>query len=115
MPWRLLLVTYGAEMTVCVPGMPLAAPDHGIAGSEWALDKEHKYAAECLVRDLELRALIEKYEIVLSGAEVLVDAVSLLMFARAACSTGDVANGVVIYKSAVRDFKAAVESQLRAP
>jgi hypothetical protein len=74
-----------------------------------------KVDGSCVKMDLEVFAMIEKYETrELDGAAILVDVATLIEFARSTCANGDITTARVIYRSAMQQLDAAVR-ELRNP
>ena len=63
----------------------------------------------CVKMDLEVFAIIEKYETTeFEGSAALIDIATLIVFARSTCANGDITTARVIYRSAMQQLDAAV-------
>ena len=68
-----------------------------------------KVDGSCVKMDLEVFAIIEKYETTeFEGSAALIDIATLIVFARSTCANGDITTARVIYRSAMQQLDAAV-------
>ena len=68
-----------------------------------------KVDGSCVKMDLEVFAMIEKYETrELDGTAILIDVATLIGFARSTCANGDITSARIIYRSAMQQLDAAV-------